>query len=165
MRYLAIIFLILTLIGCNSTSSESQDKTPQTEVEQSYNSYGEEINNEGVISASELLTNMESTDSMNVKLEASILQTCSKKGCWMDVDMGNGSTMKVRFKDYGFFVPKEGMEGKQAVMEGMVIREVVDVETLRHYAEDAGKDESEIEAITEPEIRLSFTASGVLIEN
>ena len=33
------------------------------------------------------------------------------------------------------------------------------------YAEDAGKSEEEIAAITEPELRLAFTATGVMIED
>ena len=34
---------------------------------------------------------------------------------------------------------------------------------LRHYAEDAGKSKSEIELIVKPEFKLSFVASGVII--
>ena len=36
---------------------------------------------------------------------------------------------------------------------------------LRHYAEDAGKTQAEINAIVEPEFRLAFTATGVMIED
>ena len=71
--------------------------------------------------------------------------------------------MKVRFMDYGFFVPTKGLEGKKAVMQGTATREVVDVPTLRHYAEDAGKSKEEIELITDPETNLMFLADGVLI--
>ena len=37
------------------------------------------------------------------------------------------------------------------------------VKQLRHYAEDAGKNEKEILKIKEPEITLSFMADGVII--
>jgi hypothetical protein len=80
----------------------------------------------------------------------------------MNVDLGEGKQMMVRFKDYGFFVPKDA-DGKIAVMDGVAFREVLSVDMLRHYAEDAGKSKEEIEKITEPETRLSFEASGVLI--
>ena len=33
------------------------------------------------------------------------------------------------------------------------------------FAEDAGKSQEEIDAITEPELRLAFTATGVMIED
>jgi hypothetical protein len=35
---------------------------------------------------------------------------------------------------------------------------------LRHFAEDAGKSKEEIALITEPEYRLQFTATGVMME-
>ncbi len=38
------------------------------------------------------------------------------------------------------------------------------VEDQRHYAEDAGKGEDEIAAITEVETTLSFEADGVLVK-
>jgi hypothetical protein len=48
-------------------------------------------------------------------------------------------------------------------MNGIAYREVVSVEMLRHYAEDAGKSKEEIMKITEPETKLSFEADGVII--
>ena len=36
----------------------------------------------------------------------------------MDVKVAEGDTMMVRFKDYGFFVPKEGVEDLRTVMHG-----------------------------------------------
>ena len=71
--------------------------------------------------------------------------------------------MMVRFKDYGFFVPTKGLEGRRAVMQGYASKETTDVATLRHYAEDAGKSKEEIAKITEPETSLMFLADGVLI--
>jgi len=100
-----------------------------------------------------------------VKLAATINQTCSNKGCWMTVDMGDEEEMMVRFKDYGFFVPIEGMEGKPTVFEGFAYTETRSVEELQHLAKDAGEDEATIAAITEPEESLTFMASGVIIKN
>ena len=82
----------------------------------------------------------------------------------MDVKVSETDTIIVRFKDYGFFVPKEGAEGKQTIIKGEAKLDTLSVELLRHYAEDAGKPSEEILAITEPEFKMQFTASGVLIE-
>ena len=60
-------------------------------------------------------------------------------------------------------VPKDA-GGKKAVFEGEAKMETVVVATLKYYAEDAGKSKEEIEAITEPETKLTFVASGVEIE-
>jgi hypothetical protein len=81
----------------------------------------------------------------------------------MTVKMSDGASMMVRFRDYAFFVPKEGLEGKEVVMQGRAKKEVTSVAMLRHYAEDAGKSKEEIAAITEPETSWQFEADGVLI--
>ena len=42
--------------------------------------------------------------------------------------------------------------------------DTITVEMRKHYAEDAGEAAEFIAAITEPELRLAFTATGVMIE-
>jgi hypothetical protein len=100
----------------------------------------------------------------DVRFEGEITATCAKKGCWMDVASGE-DTVFVRFLDYGFFVPTEGAEGKRTVVQGEAFYDTLTVPMLKHYAEDAGKSQEEIDAITEPELRLAFTATGVMIED
>lgn len=124
--------------------------------------FGEKIKADGALDVATFNSKIQGVDSMQTKLKATILEVCQKKGCWMNVDLGNGQQMMVRFKDYGFFVPKDA-NGKTVVMEGEAFREVISVDMLRHYAEDGGKSKEEIEKITAPETRLSFEASGVMI--
>ena len=100
----------------------------------------------------------------SAKVEGEIVEVCQKKGCWMTVKKDDGSTVRVTFKDYGFFVPKDAA-GKWVVMEGIAFFDTLSVETLKHYAEDAGKPAEEIAKITEPEFKLSFEAEGVIIKN
>jgi hypothetical protein len=103
-------------------------------------------------------------DTLKVKVTGTVNAVCQKKGCWMKMDMGDGKTMMVHFKDYGFFVPKD-CSGKRLVMDGVAFIDVTPVAQLRHYAEDAGKSKEEIEKITEDEKELTFEASGVLLYN
>ena len=72
-------------------------------------------------------------------------------------------TVLVRFKDYGFFVPKSGAEGKSTIVNGNISVDTLSVVQLRHYAEDAGKSREEILSIVNPEITISFLADGVTI--
>ena len=106
---------------------------------------------------------MRTQDSAKVKVSAKITEVCQKKGCWMDVELAEGKLMTVRFKDYGFFVPKD-CAGKTTVIDGMVRREVATVEWLKHKAQDAGKTKEKISAITQPDTSLSFEAYGVIIK-
>jgi len=127
--------------------------------------FGDKIDAAGSIGVEELYAQLETADSVQVKFATTIIETCTRKGCWMTVNLEEGKEMMVRFKDYGFFVPLEGMEGKSTVFDGYAYTETVSVEDLQHYAEDAGDDEEAIAAITEPEVALTFLASGVIIKN
>lgn len=97
----------------------------------------------------------------DVIVEATIIDVCQKKGCWMRVTE-NDTELFVRFKDYGFFVPLDAA-GKKVVMHGKAVAEVASVDELRHYAEDAGKSPEEIAKITEPTERITFFADSVFI--
>jgi hypothetical protein len=124
--------------------------------------FGDPLSDTKAVKATKLAKTMDGKDAIQVKLDGTILEVCQMKGCWMTVETGKGEEIRVTFKDYGFFVPKDAA-GKKAVFEGEAKMETVDVATLKHYAEDAGKSKEEIDAITEPETKLTFVASGVEI--
>src|SRR5688572_24053869 len=79
--------------------------------------YGKKISYEGAITTEEMLKKLEGKDSVQVKLVGDVQAVCQKRGCWMDIKLPNEEAMKVRFKDYAFFVPKDA-DGKKAIMEG-----------------------------------------------
>jgi len=162
MHKFLLIALAISIYACTpSATTENADATAQTDSLSGW--YGEEFVVENVVPASQLAAL--SPDSLNSEMivEAEILECCRKKGCWMKVDMGDGRSMRVSFKDYGFFVPLNA-DGRIATMKGVATIDTVDVAMLRHFAEDAGKSKEEIAAITEPEFELSFEATGVLIK-
>ena len=132
-----------------------------SQSDNNYKSYGE------LFESSETINyNLEKDNFLNssskLKIEGEILSSCPMKGCWMKMSVAE-DTLFVRFKDYGFFVPKTGAEGKSAIVNGYLSIDTLSVKQLRHYAEDAGKNEKEILKIKEPEIALSFMADGVII--
>ena len=133
-----------------------------SQSDNNYKSYGELFENSETINY-----NLEKDNFLNssskLKIEGEILSSCPMKGCWMKISVEN-DTVLVRFKDYGFFVPKNGIEGKSTIINGNISVDTLSVAQLQHYAEDAGKSKEEIDLITEPEITISFLADGVLIK-
>ncbi|MTI21017.1 DUF4920 domain-containing protein [Fulvivirga sp. RKSG066] len=125
--------------------------------------YGAQITTENALKSDQFIAEMSDKDSLQVKVEATIIETCEKKGCWMTLDMGYGKEMRVTFKDYGFFVPTDSVEGHKVIIDGLARRTTTDVETLRHFAEDGGKSEDEIAQITEPKEEITFVATGAAI--
>jgi len=126
--------------------------------------FGEEIKIENTVTATALPGQMEKADSMFVTVTGTIVETCPKMGCWMTIEMEDGQQMRVTFKDYAFFVPKDGVGGYKATFQGLAKKTMTPVETLKHYAEDAGKSAEEVAAITEPAAEIAFEAVGVFIE-
>ena len=162
MKKLAFLSLcsLLSLAACRNEKPKAE--TPAApEVEMVY--FGDTIADGGATPANQLLKELDGKDSLKVKVTATIEEVCQKKGCWMDVSLGNGKMMKVSFKDYAFFVPKDAA-GKTAVFEGFAYTDTISVKELRHYAEDEGKTKEEIAKITKPEVRVSFEARGVIIK-
>ena len=147
------------LFSCSSPEPVESSGQPENQT-----FYGSVIETDGTLDGAEVRAALEESGRAEVRLEGTVTATCAKKGCWMDVASGE-DTVFVRFQDYGFFVPTEGAEGKRTVIQGEAFYDTLTVPMLQHYAEDAGKSQEEIEAITEPELRLAFTATGVMIED
>jgi hypothetical protein len=126
--------------------------------------FGAVIDASNAITYDELIPKMATTDSLAVKVSGKVGEVCQKKGCWMMLvsEQPGQPEMRVTFKDYAFFMPKD-LTGKRVVMDGYAIVEETPVDLLRHYAEDAGKSKEEIEKITEPKREVAYEASGVLI--
>ena len=125
--------------------------------------YGSVIETDDALLAKDIREALAADGRASLTFEGEVTATCGKKGCWMDVASGS-DTVFVRFLDYSFFVPTEGAEGKRTVVQGEAFYDTLTVPMLKHYAEDAGKSPAEIDAIPAPELRLAFTATGVMIE-
>ena len=127
-----------------------------------YERYGELFDTSEIINYEFERDNFLNTSS-KVKIEGEILSSCPMKGCWMKISVEK-DTVLVRFKDYGFFVPKNGIEGKTTIINGNLSVDTLSIAQLQHYAEDAGKSKEEIALISKPQITISFLADGVLIK-
>ncbi len=125
--------------------------------------FGAAITADGAMAFDEMVVKMAASDSMPAKVVGKIEAVCQVKGCWMDFvsDDPAKPKMKVKFKDYAFFMPLD-CAGKKAVVDGYAYTQTTDVAELKHLAEDAGKSKEEIASITEPKKELRFMASGVV---
>lgn len=144
LNFLVVFLTLLTSYSCDKSIT--------------YVNYGDDINMDFSYSE-KIQDNFEITN-----ISGQIIDVCPKKGCWMNVKV-NTDTVFVKFKDYGFFVPKTGIEGKHILMSGNIFRDTISVERLRHYAEDAKKSKQEIELIKVPEYKINMIASAVAIRD
>ncbi|KJD34390.1 branched-chain amino acid aminotransferase [Tamlana nanhaiensis] len=165
MRYFRLLIIcILVLNSCKKKSDETLKSTEEVE-EVNYVSFGKSIIADDAIAAKSMAQHYKSMpvgDSINSKMTAKVTDVCQAKGCWMTLDLEDGSEVMVKFKDYGFFVPKD-IKGKEVIINGKAFVNEVPVDEQRHYAEDAGKSKEEIALIIEPKKTFSFEADGVLV--
>ena len=102
------------------------------------------------------------TEFPDTKIKAKIVEVCPNKGCWLKLELTDGSQATVKMKDYGFFLPLAA-KGKNVVIDGKVEFKTTSVAELRHYAEDAKKTKEEIDAITKPTKEVRVMAKGIVI--
>src|SRR5690606_4318393 len=128
-------------------------------------SYGPvEVKIEDAVSVGEMLADYKGkTAPTEYTFEGKISEVCSKAGCWVNIDKGDGETFMVRFKDH-FTIPTETKLGSEAYLHGVAYWDTISVEMLQHFAYDAGKSEEEIEKITEPKFELNFEADGITMK-
>ena len=151
MKKLSLIILVI-LLGFNPLKSQNNQ-----------NFYGKEFT---VLELKNYSDNKEKfiADKDNlIKIEGEIISTCPMKGCWMKI-RAEEDTILVRFKDYGFFVPTDGVVGDRTIINGKLSIDTLSIDLLKHYAEDAGKPTEEINKIKNPEISMTFLAEGVMIK-
>lgn len=112
------------------------------------------------ISVEELTAQFKGKEKLKATFKGEINETCSKMGCWVKIESGDGETFQVRFKDH-FGIPMDTEVGTIAYFSGEAVQDTISVDRQRHYLEDAEASQEEIDAVTEPKIGMSFIADGV----
>lgn len=126
-------------------------------------SYGKSFKAKNAQTAEALSKSLEAKANIpNVVVKGEIAQVCQAEGCWLKLKNTGGEDMLVKFKDHAFLIPKD-TKGN-AVVFGTAVRKTISVEERRHMAEDAGKTQEEIAAITAPRTEVRIEAEGLVIE-
>ncbi|GGK70136.1 DUF4920 domain-containing protein [Rufibacter glacialis] len=162
-KYLTTSALALLLLAGSCTKSTETAPTGQPATSAKGATFGDAVSPQKAVAPSALPALLANEDSAKTTVATQVVEVCQKKGCWIKVAVDGQEPMRVTFKDYGFFMPKD-IVGKEIVFEGVVVRDTVSVDDQRHYAEDAGKSKEEIAAITSPKPSITFIASGVQIK-
>lgn len=157
--------LALGVIASLFVNCEQKKEVAPEVAKVEYAKFGDSISVDNALSTDEMMkkfADLKEGDTLEVKFKSEINEVCQKKGCWMTLDLADDKEAFVKFKDYGFFVPKNAQD-KEVVVNGKAFVSVESVDVLKHYAKDAGKSQAAIDSITEPKVTYSFMADGVLI--
>jgi hypothetical protein len=168
-RSLSGAVLLFALGACSQEGEQKTAKEPeqqseapaqQAAVTPRYKAYGDSVQSAAEPVALALAVKTPSPDKI-VRITAKVTEVCQKKGCWMMLTDGDVS-VRVTFKDYGFFIPKD-LAGTTIIAEGVVAEEVVSEKDARHYAEDAGKSKEEIAKIKGDQKQITMVARSVFV--
>ena len=109
------------------------------------------------IGIDDLLANSPQYEGKDVLLTTRIAKVCQKKGCFFVAQHGADS-VRVTFKDYGFFIPSDS-GGKTVTLSGIFERKPLSPEQAAHLAEDMGEAPPE----NPPAFEYAIVATSVAI--
>ena len=164
-RSLFMLFMGFLMLNSCKNETKKENELGEKETEVVYAKFGKDIIPDDAIQASSMAKHYKTIqvgDSIDSKIKATVNEVCQAKGCWMTLNLGNNEEVMVKFKDYGFFVPKD-ISGKEVIVNGKAYVKEMTVNEQQHYAQDAGESEAEIANITEPKKTYFFEADGVLV--
>jgi hypothetical protein len=128
--------LSIFLIGCSSSEMNGEK-------------YGDQITLKAKTSLTTILKNPDKNKGKEFLISGTMTNVCQKKGCWMSVKDEDNSEILVRFKDYGFFMPKDGF-GRKVLAQGIYSNSI-----------EKSKDENRNELSS---LSHLFTANGVILD-
>lgn len=161
-----LLFITALLISC-STSEKKTDIYAVTDIElEQYESFGEKFDPSSIYlneAMQKKYKDLKAGDTLDIAFVSKVNSVCKAKGCWMKLALDQEKQTMVKFKNYGFFVPKN-IENDTVIVKGRAYVGEMSIEEQKHFAQDAGKNEEEIAAITKPKKTYSFIADGVLLK-
>lgn len=109
------------------------------------------------ITLSRLVENHANYEGLSVVVDARVSKICRKKGCFFIAQDG-ATTVRVTFKDYGFFVPTN-ISGRHVTLVGKLKRVELTEEQAAHFKSDLGS--ADVDIAPGPQFEIVATAVRV----
>jgi hypothetical protein len=119
--------------------------------------FGAPLGTSELVPLADLVKSPDAWKGKTVRTQGTVAAVCQEKGCWMTLKTGE-ATVRVRFKDYAFFVPKDAA-GAAVTLEGTFEVKTIPEATAKHYAEETSGGQAA--AIKGDQKEYTFLASGV----
>ena len=171
LRFIVMLLTGVLLIACQTKNEMDMAQT-----------FGGKVTMENAVTIADIYASPEKYEGKEIRIDGEIKQVCQHKGCWIKMSDGEKELI-VRFKDYGFFVPKDAATAK------VTIQGIFTAEADKHVMEEASsqneggheghehggeetsghseeKDSDEMnEKQIDPDMPYSFVAHSVVIYN
>jgi hypothetical protein len=149
----SVIFILLALVGSFTAAAGAPSAIPAG------SDFGAGLTLSEPTPLADVVREPEKFEARPVLVRGRISDVCQRKGCWVVLRDG-GEQVRVRFHDYGFFLPTD-IAGSEAFVEGLVKVEELSQKDARHYASESV--DGNPDSITGPQREVGFTATGVRV--
>lgn len=139
-------------------AADTEETTPAEQAEK----FGDPLDpSTPVVPLAELLAKPEAYENKQITTSGNVRQVCQQRGCWAEIResaTSEGKTMRVTFKGYLFFLPKDS-KGANVKIEGQVSVELLSPEHVEHLeSEGASFQDKRPDGSA---LAIEFIASGV----
>jgi len=130
--------------------------------------YGEKLTlaADKTVCAKEILADPDKFADKKVRVCGMVDSVCAMKGCWIRLagaDDSDSLFVKFTCPVKGRLVPMEA-KGKMAIVEGTLTVKEISEADARHYQEDAGATQAEIDKIVGPQKQISLKAPAAMVQ-
>ena len=108
--YLLLLMSWLLIISCGQNAEKANAQK-----------FGDEVTLDESVTLAAIYSNPHQYKDKEIRVEGTIKEVCQHKGCWLKLTDGN-KELTIRFKDYGFFVPKDAATSK-VIVQGIFTME------------------------------------------
>ena len=166
---LSVSLMLIFLLGCSPVETEAQKKllerqgvVTQAELPKAPSTklYGEALPDDlPMLDLEAILQRPQEYIGKTGLISGYVRQACSKKGCWMEISASSdpkAKSCRVKFKDYGFFVPLDA-GGTTVRLAATAAMKIVSKEYVDHYEAEGGSFADKNPDGTANEIQLLAT--------
>lgn len=115
--------LLFVGVGCQQApTADAQDSTAHATSTATPEIFGAPLSQAREVPLVDVLSKPQSYEGQAIRVSGVARRVCQRKGCWMELSASSESeapACRVKFKDYGFFVPTDSA-GSRATLEGDV---------------------------------------------
>jgi hypothetical protein len=148
--------LVLVLTACNAAPAPSS--APPKKATMAVTTVGESVPAGAAIPVATVIARPDDYTGNPVLVEGRVRAACKKRGCWMELGAKDGGpACRVRFKDYGFFVPTDSA-GADARLSGEVVVKTIAKDDVAHYESEGAKFDKAADGSARV---VEITATGV----
>jgi len=99
---------------------------------------------------------------ISTTITGKVLQVDTPKGGWLQLDAGGGKIIRVHFKDYNVFIPKQ-LKGRNVMIQG-VAQKLLIADDMQHFAGENVDRKKQNAVKPDAKQRLTFEAWGLMVE-